>query len=192
MAGCSGAASKAVSGHGLSRFAIGRRVNIFSGRRAASVGVMAEEFLDYRRAKFRARLGRDRLYTRGHHWLLRQEGQLWHVGLTAFAVRMLGEPVELEIEAEPGVTIEAGEPIGRIEGFKAVADLLSPLAGVFRGMNPLLRDRIELIQSDPQGDGWLYAVEGEPGEDCLGVREYAGLLDATIDQRTRSRDDGGR
>jgi glycine cleavage system H protein len=161
------------------------------GERPGNVGVMAEGFLDYRRAKFSARLEQDRLYTRGHHWLLRQEGRLWRVGLTAFAVRMLGEPVELDFEVEPGVTIEAGEAIGRIEGFKAVADLVSPLAGVFGGANPILRDRIDLIHSDPQGEGWLYALEGEPGEDCLDVREYARLLDATIDQQTRSCDDGG-
>ena len=105
---------------------------------------------------------------------------------------MLGEPVEMDFEVEPGVTIESGQAIGWIEGFKAVADLFSPLSGVFYGANPLLRDRIDLIQSDPQGEGWLYTVEGEPGEECLDVREYAGLLDATIDQRTRSCDDGGR
>jgi glycine cleavage system H protein len=104
---------------------------------------------------------------------------------------MLGEPVELDFEVKPEVAVEAGQAIGWIEGFKAVADLFSPLSGIFYGANPLLRDRIELIQSDPQGDGWLYAVEGEPGEDCLDVREYVGLLDATIDQRIRRRDDNG-
>lgn len=165
---------------------------MFSGRGRVSVGVMVEGFLDYRRAKFSARLGQDRLYTTGHHWLLRQEGRLWRVGLTAFAVRMLGEPVELDFEVELGATIEAGQVIGWIEGFKAVADLFSPMAGAFAGANPLLRKRIDLIQSDPQGDGWLYAVEGEPAEDCLDVHEYVGMLDATIDQRTRRRHDGGR
>ena len=56
----------------------------------------------YRRSRFSTRLLEDRLYTAGHSWLEREEGDLWRIGFTKFAVRMLGESVELEFEMTPG------------------------------------------------------------------------------------------
>ena len=48
-----------------------------------------DAFLPFQRAKFRTKLPRGRRYTAGHMWLRRMEDDLWQVGLTRFAVRML-------------------------------------------------------------------------------------------------------
>jgi glycine cleavage system H protein len=143
---------------------------------------MGSEDIHYRRSRFSTRLPQDRLYTAGHYWLRREEGDLWRVGLTKFAVRMLGETVEAGFEVEPGRTVETGQLVGWIEGFKAITDLYAALPGRFEGANPLLDTEIKLVQTDPSGRGWLYAIRGTPGEGCLDAPGYVTVLDATIDK----------
>ncbi len=143
---------------------------------------MQEGFVAYKRAAFSTRLHRDRLYTAGHLWLRQHADTWWHVGFTKFATRMLGEAVEFDFEIELAAATKVGDVIGWVEGFKAVTDLFSPMDGRFRGSNPLLNDDISLIQTDPYGAGWLFALEGEPRSDCVDVDGYTTVLDATIDR----------
>lgn len=138
--------------------------------------------LRYKRARFSARLPADRLYTPGHFWLRKDKGEVWRVGFTKFALRMLGEAVETGFEVEKGAAIETGQPVGWIEGFKAVSDLYAPFAGVFEGANPELEKDMGLLKADPAGRGWLYAIRGTPGKDCVDVQNYVAVLDATIDK----------
>ncbi|MCH7839058.1 MAG: hypothetical protein IID38_02325 [Planctomycetes bacterium] len=65
-----------------------------------------------------------------------QDAQCWHVGLTKFVTRMLGEPVELDFEVEPSAEMNVGQVIGWLEGFKAVTDVYCVLPGQFEGVNP--------------------------------------------------------
>ena len=138
--------------------------------------------IPYNRSRFSTRLLEDRLYTAGHSWLEREDEGLWRVGFTKFAVRMLGEIVELGFETEPGATVETGQVIGWLEGFKAVTDMYSPLGGRFEGFNPAVDEEAALLSRDPYRRGWLFRVRGEPDDDCLDVHGYIALLDMTIDK----------
>ena len=136
----------------------------------------------YKRSRFSTRLPRARRYTAGHLWLREAPDNTWQVGITKFALRMLGDPVEMDFEVRPGDRLETGQVIGWVEGFKAVSDLFAPIPGVFVGSNPALDEDIELIQSSLYDRGWLYAIQGDPGADCFDVESYMGHLDATIDK----------
>ena len=138
--------------------------------------------IPYNRSRFSTRLLENRLYTAGHSWLEREDEEVWRVGFTKFAVRMLGEIVELGFETEPGATVETGQVIGWLEGFKAVTDMYSPLAGRFEGFNPAVDEEAALLSRDPYRRGWLFRVRGQPGNDCLDVHGYVALLDTTIDK----------
>lgn len=138
--------------------------------------------VQYKRSRFSTRLRADRLYTASHSWLMEHDGGIWRVGLTKFATRMLGEPVELDYEVEVQGSVRQGEIVGWIEGFKAVTDLFCPMDGSFAGGNPELADDIALIQSDPYARGWLYAVGGDRPDDALEVNGYVDILDSTIDK----------
>ncbi len=142
---------------------------------------MGEEF-HYKRSRFSTRLFGDRLYTAGHYWLRREDGDLWRVGFTKFAIRMLGETVEAGFEVEPGAAVQTGQLVGWIEGFKAITDIYATFAGRFEGPNPALAQEIKLVQTDPHDRGWLYALRGAPGEGTLDAQGYAAVLDATIDK----------
>jgi glycine cleavage system H protein len=143
---------------------------------------MANEGVRYSRSRFSTRLPDDRLYSQGHFWLRKEEGDLWRVGFTKFAVRMLGEAVELGFDLEPGAAVTTGQAVGWIEGFKAVTDLYAPMAGRFEGGNPALDTEIKLVQTDTYGKGWLYALRGTPDPALVDVQGYVAVLDATIDK----------
>ena len=140
------------------------------------------EELYYSRSLFRTRLLGDRLYTASHFWIQEQESDLWRVGLTKFASRMLGDVVEIGWDVAEGATVVVGDSIGWFEGFKARSDLYCVVAGVFAGTNPELVDRIALIDDDRYRRGWVYAVRGQPDPNAMDMHGYAALLDGTIER----------
>jgi glycine cleavage system H protein len=135
----------------------------------------------YQRANFVTLLPRHYRYSLSHYWLARQRGDLWRVGLTKFATRMLGEMVDHGFEIEAGAQVKPGQILGWVEGFKAMADVYSVAEGRFAGANPALRENLALIHKDPYHTGWLYAIQGQPDARCLDVAAYGRHLDRTID-----------
>jgi glycine cleavage system H protein len=142
----------------------------------------SEAYLRYRRARFATRLPTDRRYSKSHVWLRPGDGATWRIGHTRFAMRMLGDPVEIGFEIEAGEELERGQVIGWLEGFKAVTDLYAPMGGRFGGANPELATHIEAMTRRPYDEGWLYEVTGEPEDDLLDAEAYAAFLDGSIDQ----------
>ncbi len=143
-----------------------------------------QESLPYKRARFKTRLPTGRLYAASHFWMEERpdERGVWRAGFTKFASRMLGDLVEHDFELKEGDTVEVGQIIGWIEGFKATSDLYSPLAGFFRRGNPELRQNLDLLRADPYVRGWLFEAEGAPGEDAVDVQGYAEILNLAIDK----------
>jgi glycine cleavage system H protein len=146
--------------------------------------------LYYRRARFSTRLPLARLYVRAHYWLEEREPGLWRVGLTRFATRMLGDLVEYSFLVKPSEVVEVGQAIGWIEGFKAVSDIYSSMAGEFLRSNPELENDTTLADNDPYDRGWLYEVRGTPEPASMSVESYVTLLDATIDRMLKQAHDG--
>jgi len=136
----------------------------------------------YKRSNFVTHLPVDRLYSPSHVWLEDEGPNVWRIGFTKFATRMLGEIVDHQWEKIGGAPVRCGEIIGSIEGFKAISDVYCVASGIFIEGNPALRDRIELVSKDPYGEGWLYRVSGTPDTNCLDVTGYRALLDTTIDR----------
>ena len=144
----------------------------------------------YKRARFLAHLPSDCRYTRSHCWLAQIEAGVWRVGLSTFAIRMLGDMVEFGFGVKAGDPVAVGQTIGWLEGFKAVSDIYSVAAGEFLRSNPALEGDITLVDSKPFAGGWLYEVRGEPDPESYDVHGYINLLDTTIDKMLDSRHDG--
>ncbi|PYJ58087.1 MAG: glycine cleavage system protein H [Verrucomicrobia bacterium] len=138
--------------------------------------------LHYKRSRFVTLLPVDYLYSPSHGWIARQEDDLCRVGFTKFAVRILGDMVGHGFEIEPGAPVQPGQIVGWIEGFKAISDLFCIAEGQFAGPNPLLKEKITLVNKDPYGQGWLYMVKGKPDTKCVDVHGYRAILDKTIDK----------
>jgi len=137
--------------------------------------------LHYRRSRFSASLPKELRYTRSHCWLKELEPDLWRVGFTRFATRMLGELVEFELDRPIGTALKLGENIGWIEGFKAISELYCVGSGALAARNPALAADVTLFDRDPHGSGWLYTLRGQPDPDAVDVQGYVAILDATID-----------
>jgi glycine cleavage system H protein len=143
---------------------------------------MAEPTVFYKRSTFVTHLPKAALYSPSHYWLVDEGDGIWRVGFTKFATRMLGELVDHQFEKQPGDAVQSGEIVGSVEGFKAISDLYSPLAGTFLEGNPGLSADPEIIGREPYGEGWLFRARGVPDSRCGEVESYRALLDATIDR----------
>jgi glycine cleavage system H protein len=141
-----------------------------------------QQTIYYKRARFTTRLPLAHRYARSHFWLAEEPSDVWRVGLTKFATRMLGDLVECRFEIVPSDLVAVGQTIGCIEGFKAVSEIYSVVAGEFAGSNPDLEQDPALLDRDPYDRGWLYRVRGRPTELTLDVSHYIQQLDATIDR----------
>ena len=150
-----------------------------------------KETIYYKRSRFSSRLPVDRLYTPSHFWAAEVEPGVWRVGFTKFATRMLGDLVEHGFSAKPGDAVTVGQTIGWVEGFKALTDLYCVIDGAFLGGNPALEQDVTLTDSDPYGQGWLYAARGTPEPNSVDVHGYTQLLDLTIDKMQEKAPDAG-
>ena len=135
----------------------------------------------YKRATFVTHLPAEHLYTPSHNWLSRAGEGEWRVGYTKFALRMLGELVDVKFTTAAGAAVEVGDIVGSIEGFKAISDVYSVAKGQFVTGNTGLGD-LECVTDKPYVEGWLYQVAGEPDPRAMDVDGYRALLDVTIDR----------
>lgn len=136
----------------------------------------------YKRATFVTQLPVGHLYSPSHCWLARQENGGWRVGFTKFALRMLGELVDVQFEKPVGAPVQPGDIVGSIEGFKALSDIYCVGSGAFIGGNDTLRVDLECLSRDLYASGWIYGFEGEPDPRCVDVDGYRALLNVTIDR----------
>ena len=141
-----------------------------------------EKPLLFKRSHFTTRLPVDCVFNPSHFWAREREGGTWRVGFTKFATRMLGDMVDHDFETKPRGTIEPGQILGWVEGFKAISDVYGFCTGEFIGVNPALQKNIALIDKKPYGDGWLYEMTGKLDDKCVDVHGYAAILDQTIDK----------
>ncbi len=143
---------------------------------------MPLNFVRFKHARFSARFPDSFRYSRSHYWMAPVDGEpnLWRVGFTKFATRMLGELVDCDWKLKEGDPVLPGNNIGWVEGFKAASDVYAVMKGSFAGGNPALKADACIVRSDPYEQGWLYAVRGEPEPEALDVQGYIDLLSATI------------
>lgn len=102
----------------------------------------------------------DLRYTQDHEWL-RAQGTNWRVGITQFAVDQLGDITLVDLPKE-GDLVTKGQRFGTIESVKSVSDLYAPVSGRVVAINPALKDKPELVNSEPYAGGWM--IEVEPSE----------------------------
>lgn len=112
-------------------------------------------------------------YTAEHEWVL-VEGSVATVGITAYATEKLGDIVYVDLPAV-GSTVATGTVVGEIESTKSVGELFAPVQGTVVETNQAVIDAPELVNSDPQGAGWLIRVEFAELPDLLDEQQYAAL-----------------
>ena len=106
----------------------------------------------------------DALYLKSHEWIKEQESNIFSVGLSAYAVKQLGDIVYVKL---PKVGRELGkdEPFGVIESVKSVVDISMPLSGKIVEVNMTIPDNPAMLSKDAYDAGWLIKIEAaKPAE----------------------------
>ncbi len=100
----------------------------------------------------------DLRYSKDHEWVRTSDDNRAVVGITDYAQDALGDVVFVDLP-EVGSSVSVGDSIGEIESTKSVSDVYSPLTGTVVEVNSELLDAPEKVNSDPYGEGWMFAVE---------------------------------
>jgi glycine cleavage system H protein len=100
------------------------------------------------------------LFSETHEWvhIEDQDGvKVATIGISAFAVEQLTDLVFMELPPV-GKYVGAGEELGEVESVKAVSPLYSPVDGEIIEVNRGLPDKLETLNQDPYGAGWMVKV----------------------------------
>ena len=108
-------------------------------------------------------------YTKDHEWV-ELSGDRAKVGITDYAQQQLGDVVYIELP-DIGALLKQGQSFGTIESVKAVSELYAPVAGEVVEVNAALKDKPEIVNSDPHASWMIVLKVTNPGE-------AGGLLDA--------------
>lgn len=101
------------------------------------------------------------LYAETHEWthVAEQDGaKVATIGLTSHAIEALTDLVYMDLP-EAGTQVAAGSPFGEVESVKATSDLYSPVDGEIVEVNSSLPDKLETLNDDPYGNGWIIRVK---------------------------------
>ena len=120
-------------------------------------------------------------YTREHEWV-RIEGDIATVGITFYAQEQLGDVVFVELPDEH-TSVDQGAEVAIVESVKAASDIYAPITGTIVETNGDLSDRPELINEDPENDGWFFRMQlSDPSEieDLLDEAAYHAFIQDEI------------
>jgi glycine cleavage system H protein len=111
----------------------------------------------------------DLQYAETHEWM-RMEGETATVGITDHAQAELTDIVFVELP-KVGFLATARQPIAVVESVKAASDIYSPIGGTITEVNTALESDPGLVNRDPYGEGWLYKLRIEAGEQVELLKE---------------------
>ena len=111
-------------------------------------------------------------YTKEHEWI-RVEGDEATVGITDYAQSQLGDVVFVEVP-ESGKQLSKGGEAAVVESVKAASDVYAPVSGEVSEGNQALVDQPDLVNTDPEGQGWFFKVRLADRGELEGLMDEAG------------------
>ncbi|MFQ5956791.1 MAG: glycine cleavage system protein GcvH [Candidatus Brocadiales bacterium] len=97
-------------------------------------------------------------YTKTHEWVRTSDSGQAVVGLTAYAQEQLRDVVFIELP-KVGRKVRAKDPCAVVESVKAAFDIYAPVSGEVVSVNTELEDSPQLVNEDPYGKGWIFAIK---------------------------------
>jgi len=117
----------------------------------------------------------DLLYTKSHEWI-RREGENIRVGITDHAQAELTDVVFVELP-KVGAPAVAQAPIAVVESVKAASDIYAPVKGTVVEANDALTNNPALINTDPFGQGWIFALKIDNADDLKNLQSAQAYKD---------------
>jgi glycine cleavage system H protein len=113
----------------------------------------------------------DLQYAPTHEWL-RLDGEGGTVGITDHAQAELTDVVYVELP-KVGAQVTAQQQVCVIESVKAASDIYSPVSGTITAVNDALTASPALLNTDPYGEGWVFKIKIEAGEEIETLKSPA-------------------
>jgi glycine cleavage system H protein len=102
-------------------------------------------------------------YSAEHEWVA-VDGDRARGGITDYAQDALGDVVYVQLP-EVGATVAAMAACSEVESTKSVSDVYAPVGGTIAEVNERLADVPELLNQEPYGGGWMFAIDmSDPSE----------------------------
>ena len=116
----------------------------------------------------------DKLYTKEHEWISIEKDKIAVIGITDYAQKQLGDIVFVELP-EIGKYCSRGDEIAVVESVKAASEVYSGVSGKVIAVNESIINEPQIINSDPENEGWLVKIEINNLEDMnelMSLSEY--------------------
>ena len=114
----------------------------------------------------------DLLYTETHEWA-RREGDNVRVGISDHAQSELTDVVYVELP-KMDRQANAKEAIAVVESVKAASDIYAPVKGTVVEVNKALEADPGLINREPYGQGWIFALKIDNADDLQQFKDEEG------------------
>ena len=111
------------------------------------------------------------LFAPTHEWAHVADG-VATIGISKNAVEALTDLVYMDLPAT-GTSVKAGESFGEVESVKATSELYSPVDGKIVEVNTSLPDNLEVLNSDPYGEGWIIKVKLSDSDSAEQLLDFA-------------------
>ncbi|MGD8325559.1 MAG: glycine cleavage system protein GcvH [Sphingomonadales bacterium] len=95
-------------------------------------------------------------YSKDHEWIS-IEGDEATIGVTDYAQNALGDVVFVELP-EVGANLTQGDEAAVVESVKAASEVYAPVSGEVIAVNDALVDAPDMVNSDPEGEGWFFKL----------------------------------
>ena len=118
-------------------------------------------------------------YTVDHEWVCLEDDGTISIGITEYAQDQLGDVVYVELP-EIGALFDEGSEMAVVESVKAAGGVNIPMSGSVLEVNSRLIDEPELINLDPNGEGWFVIIDPNDTmtfDDLMDEDEYKKYID---------------
>ena len=113
----------------------------------------------------------DLKFSEEHEWVS-VEGDIATIGITNFAQEQLGDVVFVDLP-DVGTQVSQGGDAGVVESVKAASEVYTPLSGEVVEVNEDLEGTPDLVNSDPEGDGWFFKLRMDDASELDNLMDAA-------------------
>lgn len=119
------------------------------------------------------------LCSKSHEYVV-EDGNVYTIGLTDYAIEQLGDIVFLELP-KVNDTFKKGETFANIESVKAASEIYMPVGGKVVEVNEEMADEPEKLNENCYENGWLIKIEADSfnsdSEDLMTYDDYKSELE---------------
>jgi glycine cleavage system H protein len=117
-------------------------------------------------------------FTKDHEYI-RVEGDVAVVGITPYAQEQLGDIVFVELPTV-GKVLKQGDEAAVVESVKAASEIYAPASGTVTEVNTALSGEPGLINTAPEGDGWIFKLSLSDPSQLDGLLDAAAYAKITV------------